>query len=66
MLQIINQAFLEAIIFGFTSIPIHAENQRKLSTNTTICDNELNRYSIIEGIRDCNVFGFDFLPCDNL
>lgn len=59
MLLTIRQTFPRALFFGFTGTPIHEENQKKLSTTTTVFGNELHRYSIADGIRDGNVLGFD-------
>lgn len=59
MLLTIKQTFPKAIFFGFTGTPIHDENQKKMSTTTTVFGNELHRYSIADGIRDKNVLGFD-------
>ena len=61
MLRVIKETFPAAIFFGFTGTPIHAENQKKMSTTSTVFGNELHRYSIADGIRDRNVLGFD--PC---
>ncbi len=59
MLQDIKLSFPSAIFFGFTGTPIHEENQKKMSTTSTIFGDELHRYSIADGIRDRNVLGFD-------
>lgn len=59
MLTTIKQAFTHAMFFGFTGTPIHEENQKKLSTTSTVFGDELHRYSIADGIRDKNVLGFD-------
>lgn len=59
MLTIIKHTFPRAMFFGFTGTPIHEENQKKLSTTSTIFGAELHRYSIADGIRDKNVLGFD-------
>lgn len=59
MLKDIKKTFPLAIFFGFTGTPIQNENQKKLSTTSTIFGNELHRYSIADGIRDKNVLGFD-------
>ncbi len=59
MLLTIKEAFPRALFFGFTGTPIQKENQKKLSTTTTVFGNELHRYSIADGIRDGNVLGFD-------
>ena len=59
MLLTIKQTFPKAIFFGFTGTPIQEENQKKMSTTSTIFGNELHRYSIADGIRDKNVLGFD-------
>ncbi len=59
MLLAIKQTFPRAIFFGFTGTPIQDENQKKMSTTTTVFGDELHRYSIADGIRDKNVLGFD-------
>jgi type I site-specific deoxyribonuclease, HsdR family len=59
MLLTIKHTFKKALFFGFTGTPIHEENQKKMSTTTTVFGNELHRYSIADGIRDKNVLGFD-------
>jgi len=59
MLRIIKETFDTAIFFGFTGTPIQEENQKKMNTTSTIFGDELHRYSIADGIRDKNVFGFD-------
>lgn len=59
MLSTIKETFPIAMFFGFTGTPIHEENQKKMSTTSTIFGNELHRYSIADGIRDRNVLGFD-------
>lgn len=59
MLTTIKETFPTAMFFGFTGTPIYEENQKKLSTTSTIFGNELHRYSIADGIRDMNVLGFD-------
>lgn len=59
MLLTIKQTFPRAVFFGFTGTPIHDENQKKMSTTTTVFGDELHRYSIADGIRDKNVLGFD-------
>lgn len=59
MLMTIKRTFPHALFFGFTGTPIHEENQKKMSTTSTIFGNELHRYSIADGIRDGNVLGFD-------
>lgn len=59
MLITIKNTFPNAIFFGFTGTPIHEENQKKMSTTTTVFGDELHRYSIADGIRDKNVLGFD-------
>ena len=59
MLLTIKKTFSRAIFFGFTGTPIQEENQKKLSTTSTVFGNELHRYSIADGIRDKNVLGFD-------
>ncbi|QTL97475.1 HsdR family type I site-specific deoxyribonuclease [Iocasia frigidifontis] len=53
------ETFPDAIYFGFTGTPIHEENMRKDSTTATIFGDELHRYSLVDGIRDKNVLGFD-------
>ncbi len=59
MLRTIKDTFKKAIFFGFTGTPIQDENQKKMSTTSTVFGNELHRYSIADGIRDKNVLGFD-------
>ena len=59
MLLTIKQTFPKAVFFGFTGTPIQVENQKKMSTTSTVFGNELHRYSIADGIRDKNVLGFD-------
>lgn len=59
MLLTIKRTFPKALFFGFTGTPIQDENQKKLSTTSTVFGDELHRYSIADGIRDKNVLGFD-------
>lgn len=59
MLLTIKKTFPKALFFGFTGTPIQDENQKKMSTTSTVFGNELHRYSIADGIRDKNVLGFD-------
>lgn len=59
MLRNVKETFPAAIFFGFTGTPIHTENQKKMSTTSTVFGNALHRYSIADGIRDHNVLGFD-------
>ena len=59
MLIIIKRTFPRALFFGFTGTPIHEENEKNGNTTSTVFGNELHRYSIADGIRDGNVFGFD-------
>lgn len=59
MLLTIKRTFPKALFFGFTGTPIQDENQKKMSTTTTVFGDELHRYSIADGIRDKNVLGFD-------
>lgn len=59
MLSTIKRTLPQALFFGFTGTPIHAENQKKSSTTATVFGDELHRYSIADGIRDKNVLGFD-------
>ena len=59
MLKDIKASFPSAIFFGFTGTPIQDENQKKMSTTSTLFGDELHRYSIADGIRDKNVLGFD-------
>ena len=59
MLQDVKRTFVDAIFFGFTGTPIHAENQIKGNTTADVFGDELHRYSIADGIRDKNVLGFD-------
>ena len=59
MLLTIKETFSRAMFFGFTGTPILEENQKKMSTTSTVFGDELHRYSIADGIRDRNVLGFD-------
>jgi type I restriction enzyme R subunit len=59
MLHDVKRTFPDAIFFGFTGTPIHAENMIKGNTTADVFGNELHRYSIADGIRDKNVLGFD-------
>ena len=59
MLIDIKQSFPGAIFFGFSGTPIHKENVRHDNTTTDVFGDELQRYSIADGIRDKNVLGFD-------
>ncbi|MGH0052366.1 MAG: type I restriction endonuclease subunit R, partial [Sphaerochaetaceae bacterium] len=59
MLLTIKETFSRALFFGFTGTPILEENQKKMSTTSTVFGDELHRYSIADGIRDRNVLGFD-------
>lgn len=59
MLLTIKKTFPKALFFGFTGTPIQDENQKKMSTTSTVFGDELHRYSIADGIRDENVLGFD-------
>ena len=59
MLLTIKNTFPRALFFGFTGTPIQDENQKKLSTTSTVFGKELHRYSIADGIRDKNVLAFD-------
>ena len=59
MLSQIKSTFPQALFFGFTGTPIHAENEIKGSTTPDMFGNELHRYSLADGIRDGNVLGFD-------
>src|SRR5690606_107387 len=59
MLITIKNSFSNALFFGFTGTPIHEENQKHMNTTSTVFGNELHRYSIADGIRDENVWGFD-------
>lgn len=59
MLANIKRTFPDAVFFGFTGTPIQEENQKKMSTTSTVFGDELHRYSIADGIRDKNVLGFD-------
>ncbi|MFR9546125.1 MAG: HsdR family type I site-specific deoxyribonuclease [Rikenellaceae bacterium] len=59
MLAIIKKTFPAAIFFGFTGTPIDTENQKKMSTTSSVFGDELHRYTIADGIRDKNVLGFD-------
>ncbi|MDD7847773.1 HsdR family type I site-specific deoxyribonuclease, partial [Metamycoplasma hyosynoviae] len=55
----IKNNFPNAIFFGFSGTPIQKENQKFLSTTADVFGDELHRYSIVDGIRDKNVLGFD-------
>lgn len=59
MLANIKQTFTKAIFFGFTGTPILEENMKEDNTTATIFGDELHRYSIVDGIRDKNVLGFN-------
>jgi type I restriction enzyme R subunit len=59
MLMTVKNTFPDAVFFGFTGTPIHAENMVKGNTTTAVFGDELHRYSIADGIRDKNVLGFD-------
>ncbi|MEI8704680.1 type I restriction endonuclease subunit R, EcoR124 family [Pseudoalteromonas sp. B62] len=59
MLIKIKKTFPNALFFGFTGTPIHAENQVNKNTTADVFGDELHRYSIADGIRDGNVLGFD-------
>ncbi|MFJ3315567.1 UvrB domain 3-containing protein [Herbaspirillum huttiense] len=59
MLIDIKKSFPGAVFFGFSGTPIHKENIRKDNTTTDVFGDELQRYSIADGIRDRNVLGFD-------
>lgn len=59
MMPRIKRTFPRAIFFGFSGTPIQEENQKKGSITSTIFGDELHRYSIVDGIRDKNVLGFD-------
>ncbi|OOF11731.1 DEAD/DEAH box helicase [Salinivibrio sp. PR5] len=59
MLSQIKTTFPQALFFGFTGTPIHAENEIKGSTTPDMFGDELHRYSLADGIRDGNVLGFD-------
>lgn len=59
MLSQIKASFPQALFFGFTGTPIHAENEIKGSTTPDMFGDELHRYSLADGIRDGNVLGFD-------
>ncbi|TGM66440.1 HsdR family type I site-specific deoxyribonuclease [Leptospira levettii] len=59
MLIDIKNTFPGAMFFGFTGTPIHEENSKKENSTIDIFGDELQRYSIADGIRDKNVLGFD-------
>lgn len=59
MLQSIRSTFPSAMLFGFTGTPIQEENRKKLSTTLDVFGDELDRYTLADGIRDKNVLGFD-------
>ena len=59
MLSSIKKTFPNALFFGFTGTPVFHENEKALSTTADVFGDELHRYSIVDGIRDGNVLGFD-------
>ena len=59
MLSSIKRTFHNALFFGFTGTPVFRENEKALSTTADVFGDELHRYSIVDGIRDGNVLGFD-------
>lgn len=59
MLITIKQTFPNALFFGFTGTPIHDDNMIKDNTTVDVFGDELHRYTIVHGIRDKNVLGFD-------
>jgi len=59
MLIDIKKSFPGAVLFGFSGTPIQRENMRHDNTTTDVFGDELQRYSIADGIRDKNVLGFD-------
>ena len=59
MLSSIKTTFPNALFFGFTGTPVFSENEKIHTTTADIFGDELHRYSIVDGIRDKNVLGFD-------
>jgi len=62
MLATIKETFPTAIFFGFTGTPIFEENAKQGQSVASVFGDELHRYSIVDGIRDGNVLGFDLCP----
>lgn len=58
MLYNIRNTFPTAMYFGFSGTPILDENHRIIKTSDIFGD-ELHRYTIVHGIKDKNVLGFD-------
>ncbi|MFV8479427.1 type I restriction endonuclease subunit R [Mycoplasma sp. T193] len=58
----IKQLFKNAVFFGFTGTPIQEENMKSNSTTVDIFGDELHRYTIVDGIKDKSVLGFDYTP----
>lgn len=56
------KAFPRAVFFGFTGTPIKSVNAKNGMDTTLLFGDELHRYSIIQGLRDKNVLGFDETP----
>lgn len=59
MMNTAKEVFPHALFFGFTGTPVFEENEKVNSTTTDIFGDELHRYTIVDGIRDRNVLGFD-------
>lgn len=59
MLATIKETFPFALFFGFTGTPIFEENMKNGNYTDSIFGDELDRYTIADGIRDKNVLGFD-------
>ena len=59
MMNTAKEVFPHALFFGFTGTPVFEENEKVNSTTTDIFGDELHRYTIVDGIRDKNVLGFD-------
>ncbi|GAA5414388.1 type I restriction endonuclease subunit R [Ureaplasma ceti] len=59
MLWNIKHTFPKALFFGFTGTPIYDENAKQDLTTANIFGDELDRYTIADGIKDKNVLGFD-------
>lgn len=57
----IQRAFPYATFFGFTGTPIKLVNAKNQMDTTMLFGNELHRYSIVQGLRDENVLGFDVI-----
>ncbi|MFV8401223.1 type I restriction endonuclease subunit R [Mycoplasma sp. 2634B] len=58
----IKKLFKNAIFFGFTGTPIFEQNAKADNTTNDIFGMPLHIYSIVNGIVDKNVLGFDYRP----